>query len=293
MPTRRSVVRVRDGAGADDRPRAQIARVRRVGDQLVETEAHFPGVRMSERAAVPGHSHGQVDSAGLPGGAELVGGHGDGAETRGGFCVNPAKARLHLRNRVRSQARVVREHHELHVLERSRGRGSHRHTIDDDGELCFEIDAVRFRWQRHVFARAKEVVRSALVHQRPRLRAVEEVVLEGPLHERAVAVKGRPVEPLPGARKRRAEIGTRKLELSRDRTVVERLGKAPANAARFGPTIREQPAVCRQRSSPSRLAADRWKRRRAPRLENRRARWQVSWRGDHSNCLRIVRRNAE
>ena len=116
------VALVRDRAGADDRPRAQIARVRRMGDQLMETESHFPGVRMPERAAVPGHSHGQVDSADLPGGAELVGGYGDGAETRGGFCVNPAKAGLHLRNRVRSQARVVRQHHELHVLERSRGR---------------------------------------------------------------------------------------------------------------------------------------------------------------------------
>ena len=102
---------------------------------------------------------------------------------------------------------------------------SHRHAIDYDGELGFEIDAIRFRRKRHVVVWADEVVRSALIHEHPRWRGVEVIVLEGSLHECAMAVEGRAVEPLPRAWKRWSEMDAGKVELGCERTAVEGCGK--------------------------------------------------------------------
>ena len=193
--------------------------------------------------AVPAHSNRQADAAVLPGGAKLIGRHGHGAEARGRFRMDPAEARLLLGDRVRAQARVVREHHELHVLERVGGRRAHRHAIDDDGDLGFEVDAVRLRRQRHVLLGPEEVVRAALVHQRLRARLVDDGLPEGALHELAVARECRAVEPLPCARQRRGELGLVERESRRGRRRASSVDGERARArARCAPTTRAPPA---------------------------------------------------
>ncbi len=78
-----------------------------------------------------------------------------------------------------------------------RGRRAHRHPVDHDGDLAFEVDAIGLSGKRHVLPGADEIVGPALVHERPSQLAFEGSVFEGALHEIAVTVKGRGVEPLP------------------------------------------------------------------------------------------------
>src|SRR3954471_2368908 len=86
-------VLVADGAAADDRAGARVARLAQVRDQLAEVEGHLlAGVAQPGALAVPGAFEIEVEAASIPGAAELVGRHGHRAERRRRLALEEAEA---------------------------------------------------------------------------------------------------------------------------------------------------------------------------------------------------------
>ncbi len=171
-------------------------------------EGHFrAGVAHADLAAVPGALQRQVDTATLPGVAQLIGRHGHGAEGAGGLALEEAEAfGKFVRNQV-AQRHVVHQHQQAHAVERLLGCATHGHVAGDDGDLGLEVDAEVFAGHHHVVAGADEIVAAALVHQGVAVEGGGHFAVAGGAHQLDVVQVSRAVGPLVGARQRRHAQG--------------------------------------------------------------------------------------
>ena len=166
-------------------------------------------------------------------------------KARGRFRLQKTEAGLHFARCERPQARIVDQHQQLDVMQRARSGRSHGHPIDHDGQFRFEVDAILFTRQRHVIASAQKIVRRPLVHQRNFELAVDRREPEDPLHEIAMAVKCRAIEPLRSTGQRRGQTLVIELEGSRRRGRRSGRRTASTTALDFRPTL-ERIDECRR-----------------------------------------------
>ena len=178
-----------------------------MGDELREIEGHVDaGIGTTERFAVEIDAERQRDLAAVPGVAQLVRRNGDGRKRTRGLRLEKAEPLAELGRNEAAQRHVVDEHDEPDRGPRGIDIGSHRHVVDDDGDLAFHVDAPGFVGHHDRRARRQEAVGAALVHQRIGPEARRHLRAARLAHQFDMVDVCRAVDPLVSAGQRRAGI---------------------------------------------------------------------------------------
>ena len=213
----------------------------------------MPASGWPKSCAVDAADERQVHLAVAPGLAELVGRHRHRRERRGGLGLIEAEALGELAGNQVAQRPVVDQHDQLDVRRRRRpasvpiGTSSVITATSASRSMPQAVVA-----ERHVVARAEQVVGAALVHQRigpERRRHLRAARLA---HQLDVVDVGAAIHPVIGARQRRRAL--RRVEghdVGSARTVLERRGALGEPRRDGAPSRRAPPAAsarCRARA---------------------------------------------
>ena len=174
-----------------------------MGDQLAEVKSHLLAcIAHADLAAVPGALQCQMQTAALPGIAQLVQRHGHGTEGRGGLALEEAEALGQFARYQIAQAHVIGQHDESDAVQCIPGIRAHRHVAGNDGDLGLEVYAHGRAGDDHIVAGADEIIAATLVHQRVGVEVGRHLGIARLAHQLHMVDVGRAIGPLISSRQR-------------------------------------------------------------------------------------------
>ena len=129
--------------------------------------------------------------------------HRDRRKGRGGLGLEEAETLGEFGRYQAAQGDVVDQHDQADRGPAASGAATHRHVVDDDGDLGLHVDPIGLVGHHDRIARRKETVGAALIHQRLGPEAGGHLGVAGLAHQFDMVDIGRPIRPLIGARQGR------------------------------------------------------------------------------------------